>query len=167
MPVPLKLGVSFTQVEINAMKAAAQVIIDTVQSKMIINLSTKDREELSKVADKRELYIHRSIQEYAVMYPQFNPLAYPVADATNDLHTFSNLGDVLIKIAEATEITEEMKMVAGHFDFVFMTKQYEMAQTNLDQNVPGAQIVYDGLKGAFEGQGVIKNNTPPTPPVNP
>jgi hypothetical protein len=34
-----------------------------------------------------------------------------------------------------------------------MRKQYELAESNKDQNVPGAQTVYDALKDCFEGQG--------------
>lgn len=33
MPIPTKLGVDFTDAELDAMKAAAQVIIDTIVAK--------------------------------------------------------------------------------------------------------------------------------------
>ncbi|MCF8464755.1 MAG: hypothetical protein K9G41_07935 [Flavobacteriales bacterium] len=54
-------------------------------------------------------------------------------------------------------------MAAGHFAFEFMGDQYYNAKRYLGKNVPGAQIVYDGLKGCFEGQG--SNN--PTQGNNP
>ena len=168
MPVPLKLGVSFTQAEIDAMKAGVQVVIDTIQSKIILNLSNQERKDLSKLSNERLPFVGRSIREYALDYPQFNPLAYAYGDVKQDFPTYSGMEAVLSKLTEATEVSTELQMVAGHFCFLFMRKQYELAETNKDQNVPGAQVIYDGLKDCFEGQGnfgdeTTADDTPPTP----
>ena len=59
--------------------------------------------------------------------------------------------------------------VAGHFSYKFMTNQYYNAKRYLGDNVAGAQIVCDGLKGCFEGQGATKptpSTTPTSPPAN-
>lgn len=153
MPVPVKLGVQFTTPEIDAIKAGIQVAIDAIKAKIILNLSTEEREELSKVGPERMPYVLKSVTEYGVMYPQFNPLAYAFADADKDLTTYGQMDEVLVKLTEANELAAELQMVAGHFTYLFMRKQYGNAESNKDENVPGAQVVYDGLKGCFEGQG--------------
>jgi len=114
MPVPVKLGIDFTPAEEASMVAGIQVVIDTIKAKITLNLSTKEREELSKVSNERVPYILRSIAEYAPMYPQFNPLAYSAADAQNDLKTYGQMDAVLTKLNEASELSTELQMVAGH-----------------------------------------------------
>jgi hypothetical protein len=95
----------------------------------------------------------KSISNYGVAFPNLNGLAYKHPLAVNDLSTFANLFEVQTAMIEATEVVEEMRMVAGHFCFKFMKDQYHNAKRYLGDNVDGAQIVYDGLKGCFEGQG--------------
>ncbi len=163
MPVPTKLGVDFTDAEVDAMKAAAQVIIDTIVSKVDLNLSNEERKSLSTVSNERTPFVLKSISEYAVDYPTLNGIGYPLADASKDMDTFGQMFEVLTKITEATERAEELQMVAGHFAYEFMRDQYANAERYRDKNVAGAQVVYDGLKDCFEGQGTVVNPTPPSP----
>lgn len=162
MPIPLKLGVSFTPEEITAISEAAQLIIDTINNKMVLNLSTEERKSLSKISDNRFTYVARSISEYAVDFPQLNGIGYALADANNDLKTFANLGGVLTLIAEAQERVTEMQMVAGHFMFGFATDQYANAERYKNKNVTGADTVYNAMKDMFEGQGP-QQPAPPAP----
>lgn len=161
MPVPVKLGVAFTPAEITAMQDAAKLISDTIKAKVLINLSEEERQTLSKVGDNRFAFAAKSIKEYGVEFPQFNGIAYPIADADNDFNTYGEMGALLSLMQEATERATELQMVAGHFMFQFLTDQYANAERNLNRNVAGAQVVYDGLKACFEGQGP-QNPTPPT-----
>jgi hypothetical protein len=150
MSVPLTLGITFTQAELDAMQAGVQVVIDTIAAKISFNLSNEERQQLSKVGDERFPFVERSINDYGINYPQFNPLAYTYANVQKDGSVYGQMSSLLSKIKEADEVTQELQMVAGHFCFLFMRKQYELAQSNIDQNVPGAQVVYDGLKECFE-----------------
>jgi hypothetical protein len=159
MAIPTKLGVEFTPAEVDAMKAAAQVIIDTIVAKADINLSNEERKSLSKVSNERMPFVLKSIGEYAVDYPALNGIGYPLADAAKDMDTFGQMFEVITKVTEATERVVELQMVAGHFAFKFMTDQYDNAERYRDRNVAGAQVVYDGLKGAFEGQGPQNDST--------
>lgn len=145
------------------MKAGAQVIIDTIVSKIDLNLSKEEREELSKVGDKRLPYVQKSVKEYAVDYPTLNGIGYTLANADKDLDTYGRMFEVLTKLTEATERAQELQMVAGHYSYKFMRDQYDNAERYKDDNVAGAQVVYDGLKDCFEGQGAVVNPTPPTP----
>jgi hypothetical protein len=164
MSVPNKLGIAFTPTEITDMKTAAQTIIDTINNKIVLNLSEDERKSLSKVGPERWPYVFKSVSDYSVSFPQFNPLAYSLADVSKDGDTYTDLGQVLTLLNEAIERVEEVVMTAGHFMFLFMRKQYELAESNRGENVPGAQTVYDGLKGAFEGQGNFGTpGGPPTP----
>lgn len=168
MPVPTKLGISFTDAEIGTMKAGIQVVIDTIKTKITLNLSVAERETLSKLGAERMPYVEKSIGIFATDYPQFNPLAYTYADVQNDGNTYGQMDQILSKLEEADELSTELQMVAGHFALLFMRKQYDVAKSNVDENVPGAQVIVDGLKGAFEGQGNFgdepnPNPNPPTP----
>lgn len=162
MAIPLQLGVVFTPVEIAAMKTAAQTITNMVRSKIIFNMDSKERKDLSKVGDERAPYVLKSISDYGVNYPNLNGQAYPHPMAAVDLNTYGQTHEVLTLMAEATEVVTELQMVAGHFCFKFMRDQYGNAEKYLGENVAGAQVVYDGLKDCFEGQGT-PNPTPPNP----
>jgi hypothetical protein len=164
MPIPTKLGVDFTEAEIDAMKAAVQTIIDTIDAKVSFNMSSQERQDLSKVGDQRLPYVQKSINEYGIDYPKLNGLAYDHASAELDLKTYDGMFEVLTKLSEATEKAEEMQMVAGHFCYKFMRDQYDNAEKYRTENVTGAQVVYDGLKACFEGQGGTSDNpSPPSP----
>jgi len=167
MAIPTELGVSFTPAELDSMKAAANTITALIRSKKILNLSNEERgNELSTVSDERLPFVHKSINDYAVAFPNLNGLSYPLVWAAADFNTFDGLEQLMTAMAEAQEVVTEMHMVAGHFSFKFMTDQYYNAKRYRGDNVPGAQIVYDGLKGCFEGQGAT-NPTPSTTPTSP
>lgn len=144
------------------MKTGLQTVIDIIKSKIDINMSNEERNGLNNVKEERRPYVDRSITDYAVTYPNLNGQAYSAANATRD-HEVIILTDGLgTLLAEATERLTELNMVAGHFCYKFMRDQYANAERYRADNVPGAQVVYDGLKGCFEGQGP-QNPTPPTP----
>ncbi len=69
------------------------------------------------------------------------------------METYRQMFELLTAMAEAKEVATEMQMVAGHFCYKFMNDQYYNAKRYRGDNVGGAQVVYDGLKGCFEGQG--------------
>lgn len=166
MAIPTELGVSFTEQEIDDMKAAVQLITSIVRSKKILNLSNDEKSyKLSTVSNERLPYVHKSIDDYAVSFPNLNGQGYPLPMATNDLRTFGSLQELQTAMAEANEVVDEMRLVAGHFAYDFMGDQYYNAKRYLGKNVAGAQIVYDGLKACFEGQGsqAGSDNSDPTP----
>lgn len=150
MSVPVVVGVEFTPAEVDAMKAGAQVIIDTIKAKIDLNLSKKEREEVSKTGNIRLPYVQKSIKEYAVDYPGLNGMAYTLANADKDLDTFGQMLGVITKLTEATERAVELQMVVGHLSYKFMRDQFHNAKRYKDDNVEGAQVVYDGLKDCFE-----------------
>jgi len=153
MAIPTEMGVSFTQAEVDSMKASLQSVIDLIRAKKAVNLTNDERQSLSSISDERAPYVLKSISEYGVSYPKLNSMAYDLSKATADLDTFGSLFEVLTTLSEAVEVTEEMQMAAGHFAYKFMRDQYMNAERYRGDNVEGAQVVYDGLKGAFEGQG--------------
>jgi hypothetical protein len=162
MAIPLQLGVTFTPAEIATMKTAAQSISALIRSKISFNMSTKEREDLSKVGDERLPYALKSVKEYGIDYPNLNGQAYAHALATIDMDTYGAIFQVMTALEEATEVSTELQMVAGHFCYKFMRDQYGNAEKYRGENVNGAQVVYDGLKGCFEGQGP-QNPTPANP----
>lgn len=163
MPVPTSLAVEFTPAEIAAMDAAAKLINDTIKAKANFNLSDEERKNLSKVGPEREPFVSQSINTYAVQYPQLNGLAVPLADAQKDAKVYGEMQNLLSLMEQANERAVELQMVAGHFAYKFMRDQYENAEQYKDSAaVEGAQVIYDGLKDCFEGQGP-QQPTPPTP----
>src|SRR5690349_10171193 len=113
MGVPNKLGISFTPAELTAIKAGAQAVIDGISNKIVLNINDEERQSLSKVGDGREPFVLKSISDYGVNIPAFNPVGWPLADATNDGSVFANMNEVLTLLKEAVEVAEELKMVAG------------------------------------------------------
>lgn len=163
MAVPLKLGIAFTPVQLADMLTVAKVVNDTIKAVIDFNLSTKERESLSKLGNERAPYAFKSITEYSTNFPHLNGLAYTAPDAEADLQTYGQTEEILTLLAQSVERATELQMVAGHFCFEFMRDQYANAERYKDNgSVEGAQIVYDGLKDCFAGQGP-QNPTPPTP----
>lgn len=162
MATPNKLGISFTPAEITTIKTGIDAAMTVITSKGIFNLSPSERQALSKVGPEREPYVNKSVTDYGINIPAFNPIAWPIADAVNDANTYGQMGEVLTAVSQLKEMAEELQMLAGHFAFQFMLGQYNLAQDNLDTNVAGAQTIVDGEKGAFE-RNPAEAGGPPTP----
>lgn len=163
MSVPVKYGIPFTPEEEQAIETALQTIISTLQRKVEFNMTEDERKSLSKVGNERAPYVLKSIGDYAVQFPNLNGLAYPYELAAIDMKNMGLTTTMLTSLKYITEMTEELQMVVGHFCFKFMRDQYQNAERYRGDNVPGAQVVYEGLKDCFEGQGGQPNPTPPTP----
>jgi len=163
MPVPTSLAVEFTPAELNDMKNAAKLINDLIKSKIDMNLSDAERRSLSKVGDQRQPYVSIAIGVYANNFPHLNGQAVPLPDAQKDIAVYGELIELVALSQQAFERTIELQMVAGHYAFEFMRDQYFNAERYKDSaSVEGAQVVYDGLKACFEGQGP-QNPPAPTP----
>jgi hypothetical protein len=61
------------------------------------------------------------------------------------------------------ERKELSKLGMERTPYVFMRDQYVSAKRYRGNNVAGAQVVYDGLKGCFESQGRQNPSAPPQP----
>ena len=161
MALPLKLGIEFTQAEFDAMLAAAQEINNIIKAKIDFNLTTQERESLSKVGPERSPYMQLSVLTYGVDFPALNGPGYTQADAEKDVKVYGQITEILEVLKQSQERAEELVMAAGHFGWQFTLNQYAQAERYKSQNVEGAQVVYDGLKGAFEGQGPQGGNPQP------
>jgi hypothetical protein len=163
MATPAQYGIPFTPAEEAVIQAAYQSVLTILQSKVNFNMTDEERQGLSKVGMERAPYVLKSINDYAQQFVNLNGQAYPLALASVDLANYGLTSTMLTTLGLLTEITTEIQMVSGHFAFEFMRDQYENAKRYRGNNVAGAQVVYDGLKGCFEGQGPQNPATPPQP----
>lgn len=162
MAVPLNLGISFTPTQLSDMETAAKVVNDTIKAVIDFNLNNDERETLSKMSAERGPYVLKSIGEFSNMFPQLNGLAYSATDAAADLSTYAQLEGILTLLNQSIERATELQMVAGHFCYEFMRDQYANAERYKDHgSVEGAQLVYEGLKDCFAGQGPQGGNSEP------
>lgn len=153
MAIPTELGVNFSRAEIDSMEAAINTVIRIIRSKQALNLTNAEKNSLHIISNNRFPYVQKAVEDYGVAYPKLNGLAHPHGKAAANWQTYNKLFEVLTSMTAATELATEMQMVAGHFCFKFMKDQYANAKRYRNDNVKGAQVVYDGLKGCFEGQG--------------
>ncbi len=163
MPIPPQFGIPFTPAEQATIQAAFLAVSTILRSKVNFNMTEDERKELSKLGMERTPYVHKSINDYAVQFPNLNGLAYPLPLATIDLANHNYTASMLTSLASITETTTEIQMVSGHFAYEFMRDQYGSAKRYRGNNVAGAQVVYDGLKGCFESQGRQNPSAPPQP----
>ncbi len=163
MATPAQYGIPITPAEETAILAAIQTIRAILLTKVNFNMTNEEKQAFSTMQENRLPYVLKSISDYAVQYPHLNGLAVPVASANIDLSTYGTTGVITTGLKQLSELTQEIQIVAGHFAYKFMLQQYNNAEENLGENVEGAQVVYDGLKGCFEGQGPQNPATPPQP----
>jgi hypothetical protein len=159
MAIPMQFGIPFTPAEVATIQTSLQSIITIFESKMNFNMSNEERKLISSVGNKREPYIMRSINNYAVQFPNLSGQAYPHSLAAIDLNNYELTNMLASPLARIEELRTEMHMVSGHFAYEFMRDQYDNAKRYRSNNVAGAQVVYDGLKDCFEGQGQKQNPT--------
>lgn len=112
------------------------------------NLTPMERHALPKSADKTVSFLGKSL-DHSQHNPQFVPSFLDVYEFDKDV----NLSETLLSIARPMrallEKIEDTAMLASSEAYVAALLFYQSVKTAAKMGIPGAQAIYDDLKGRF------------------
>ncbi len=153
MPMPDKMGLDFTAVEITDLTTHFDAILAIMNAKKVVQLTPKERQAAQSVSEKRLPYTQNAIQVLAPSFPNLQPGFLPLAEATLDLSASITLRDFNAKRNEVNDRMIDFAMASEHFAYQYMRELYDVAKRAQAVNTPGADTVVEALAPLFEGQG--------------
>jgi len=160
MPMPDKMGLSFTPTEITDLTNAFNSILTIMNSKKIVQLTGKERQKAQSASEKRLPYIDNAINNLAPAFPNLQPPFMVLADATKDIAAANQLRALNAARSEVNDRMIDFSLASEHFAYEYMRKFYAIAKEGQSVNTPGADTVVEALAPLFEGQGVAGSDTP-------
>lgn len=167
MPMPTEMGLEFTAVEQGPILSGIQQAIDAIKAKKIVQLTAAERQGGQSVAETRQAYVHKAIENLAPSYPALQPGFLPLASAKSDLKTAEFMNTVMLLVKELSDRAIDFGLAAEHHSYLYTRKFYAIAKEAQPTNTPGADTVVEELASLFEQQGSNSETPTPEPPATP
>lgn len=129
-----------------------------------VNLTKAERNSMQTIADERFPYVDRAINLHATNNPRLVPSYISLADAKRQYDLMMALRPLLLRSRKLTEIIEDLSMLSSSNAYTFLREFYANVQRAKENNIAGADSVYEDLKGLFEAQ---RSSSPSDTPPNP
>lgn len=153
MPMPDKMGLNFTPLEITDLTTHFDAILAIMNAKKVVQLTPKERQAAQSASEKRMPYVQNTIVNLAPAFPNLQPGFVSFTDAQNDFSASDTLRALSAKRNEVNDRMIDFAMASEHFAYQYMRKFYNQAQEAQEVNTPGADTVVEALAPLFEGQG--------------
>jgi hypothetical protein len=160
MPMPDKMGLTFTPAEITTLHTHFTDILALINSKKVVQLTKDERQSALSISEKRLPYVQNAIDVLASDFVDLRPGFLPYADAVNDMQASSDLRALSSIRDEVNDRMIDFSMASEHFAYQYMRIFYNNAKQAQAVNTPGADTVVNALAPLFEGQGVPGGATP-------
>jgi hypothetical protein len=167
MAMPDEMGVEFTAVELGTITSGIQQAITAIINKKVVQLTAQERQGGQSVAETRQPYVHKAIDNLAPTYPALQPNFLPLTGAQTDLRASEQMNEAMLLSMELLDRIIDFGLASEHFAYQYTRKFYAIAKEAQGTKTPGADTVVDELKGLFEGQGQTNPPAPTPGPVTP
>ena len=159
MPVN-KINITLTPTQLTAIQAALDAMKSNVP--FAVNLTKKERTELSNISDERLAFVTKVINNYAPANPSLvSGFAGRMPDAQNDFQLYNQFEPFIEQLRSIIEMYQDTQQAAGSEAYTFSREFYSSVQRAAENNVPGSDAIADDLGVLFAAQG--PPGTPPTP----
>lgn len=128
-----------------------------------VNLTREERRALAKVGDKRYAFIVKTM-EYTITAPQFNPVFMSLPEADKDVALYNDLRSLLSEAVRVVEMMDDTQMAAGVESFDYCREYYNVVLRAKEQNVQGAESIFEDLRELFERSSEDDAEPPPSQP---
>ncbi|MEO5569321.1 MAG: hypothetical protein ABIT08_09090 [Bacteroidia bacterium] len=151
------INIIFTPVQLAAIDAA----LDALQTNcpFRVNIPANDKNDEQSMNVKRYPYVKNVIENYAPANPGLQPSFLPLADAQNDMTLYDQFSPRIQRIASILESYIDTQWLGGTEGYTYFREFYAVVERAKNNNVPGADAIYNDLKRLYEDQG----GPPPVP----
>jgi hypothetical protein len=149
MPVNILLDINYTPVQ----KTAIETALDTAKTEVEnvigvpLNLSDEERGDTPSVDEQRESYVNDAVTNLAPLHPTLLGPEITAARAKK-LWEYRNSNNAFIaRLLGLVDLLTDANINAENICLKFTEDFRDNAQRFKDRNVPGADVVWDRLKG--------------------
>lgn len=126
----------------------------------LISLTPEEKQGGFKPGDVNVAWLAKA-KDYINQAPQFMPSYVNVPESMKDLNVTTNFSVMLKKMSVLYEKMQDTFTQAGYEALLTALAYYDSVKRAADNNILGAQTIYDDLKKRFPG----KNKSDPTTPA--
>jgi hypothetical protein len=165
-----RISIVFTPQELTDITAALDTLQNILAAKAI-NLTPDERRQYGSVGDERIAWVHK-VRKYATQDPNLVPYYVDMAEHANDMDAFRQLGPMLDRLAQLTDMVADSRLMTGYDIFQNSLAIYNFIRLlATQQNVPGITPIFEDLRKQFPGRPRTPRSTDspdsgtPLPPV--
>jgi hypothetical protein len=156
MALPV-MNIVFTTAQLTAIDGALDAL--ETNAPFRVNVPSNDKNDEQAMNVKRYPFVKNVIENYAPANPSLQPGFLPLADATNDLILYDQFTPRINRLASILESYIDTQWLGGSEGFTYFREFYAIVERAKNNNVPGADAIYNDLKRLYQDQG---GATPPT-----
>lgn len=151
-----RLDAELTATQIEAVKGA----FDTIKENLpfLVGLTKEERMQLPKINVDNKVFTEDTIAA-GRQNAEMLPASFGTAGIEKDLRLFTELDALAVQSRQITELLEDTAMLAGSEAYVGALALYKFFGAAADSGMPGADSMFDHLKGRFTAR------TPAAPQV--
>lgn len=150
MALPV-INITFTPVQLTAIDAALDALESNAPFRVNIPADDKNDEQAMNVT--RYPFVKNVIENYAPANPTLQPGFLPLPDAKNDLNLYDQFTPRVNRLASILESYIDTQWLAGTEGYNYFREFYAIVERAKNNNVPGADAIYNDLKRLYEEQG--------------
>ncbi len=150
MPFDNLISISFTPQEVTQLNDAFTVIENILNDK-VQNLTPKERKKYSKIADKTENFVVKSV-DYIKLKPDLVPFFVDVAEMNKDIEARKVFDPMMKRLKRLYEECDDTNKIIGYDVYNCVIAFYRNIRMLSKQNIPGINTIYDDLKKHFKSE---------------
>lgn len=151
------INITFTPAQLAAINTALNDLETNCPFRVNIPAGDKSDEQAMNV--KRYPYTKDVIDNIAPANAILQPTFISLSDARTDLGLFDQFTPLIGRLTSILESYIDTQWLAGTEGYAYFREFFAVVERAKNNNVPGADAIYQNLKRLFEEQG-----GPPTPP---
>ena len=144
------ISIKFSEADAREINEAIQTL-QTKFAPYLIALTPEDKRGLAKVGDKGAAFMQKTAS-YLETNPEFAPMFLNKAEAVKDYEGFGETHGFLRVLAPVVSNLEDTAFLCGSEFYRACLNYYESVKNAAENNVPGAQAIYEDLKVYFDAQ---------------
>lgn len=138
-----------------AQQAAIDAALDALETNapFRVNIPADDKNDEQAMNVKRYPFTKNVIENYAPANPTLQPGFMPIGDAKNDMTLYDQFTPKINRLASILESYIDTQWLAGTEGYAYFREFYAIVERAKNNNVPGADAIYNDLKRLYEEQG--------------
>lgn len=154
------ISLSFSKSDLETIDKALQDI-QTVLKGKTINLTPDQRQQYGRIAEQNKLFVNKA-KSYMEQYAQHVPGFLDKAEFDRDYIAREQIEQRLQLLDSLTEQLSDTKVLLDHDNYHNAISFYRSIRYLSEENVPGTNVIYEGMKQFFVvGQTSGQTQTPP------
>lgn len=145
------INITFTPAQLAAIDAAITALETNCPFR--VNIPADDKNEEQAMNVKRYPFTKNVIVNYAPANTGLQPGFLPLTEAERDFTLFDQFTPFINRITAVLESYVDTQWLAGAEAYAYFREFYAVVERAKNNNVPGADAIYNDLKRLYEDQG--------------